>query len=434
MARKPKRIVEAAIIDGIGIVTAADLLAMNEDRWGMLRDRITDARGGAEGLSARCMACNSSVYIRTARRGGVPQPLFQHYSDSDPNCPWYHGRNSDPDQVRASQYQGRQESRFHRLMCEQIAELVQLDSRYIGHTIAEYLAPIENQHGRFPDIYVEWEDFGPFAVEFQMSGTFQTEVSARCKHYEREGIPIIWVLFGIETAVSLPQSFRDVIRRHRGNAFVVDVAAIEASREQSTLVLSCYTSVIDGLSGPDLVRFDELSFPRSKLPFYKDQLVGPRLQEIEQLRRPWFLALNDWDRYSSLKGLDRDASVLVAAAFSIVAHANGREENYLKTRQNLVAMLNSQLNEGPSGRGGVISQYADLLRQLLRNTAMHTLLSTAVGQHLSRATAEQKDESSPEWQLLRQLLPEALDPLFRDELIYLDALPSWALVDHTSSA
>ncbi|MEL7803041.1 hypothetical protein [Sulfitobacter pontiacus] len=429
MAGKPKRIVEAAIIDGIGIVTASDLLAMTEDRWGMLRDRITDARGGAEGLSARCMACNSSVYIRSARRGGVPQPLFQHYSDSDPNCPWYNGKNSDPDKVRASQYQGRQESRFHRLMCEQIAELVQLDPRYIGHTIAEYLAPTDSQHGRFPDIYVVWEDFGPFAVEFQMSGTFQTEVSARCKHYEREGIPLIWVLFGLDTASSLPQSFRDVIRRHRGNAFVVDVPAIEASREQGTFVLNCHVSEGADLTGPELVRFDELSFPRSKLPYFRDQLVGPRLWDIEQLRRPWFLALNDWERYSPLNGLDRDASVLVAAAFSIVAHANGREENYLKTRQNLVAMLNSQLNEGPSGRGGVISQYADLLEHLLRNTAMHSLLDTAVGQHLRRATAEQKDESSPEWRLLRKLLPEALDPLLRDELLYLDALPSWALVD-----
>ncbi len=38
----------------------------------------------------------------------------------------------------------------------------------------------------------------------------------------------------------------------------------------------------------------------------------------------------------------------------------------------------------------------------------------------------QADKQSLEWQLLRELLPEALDPLLREELIYLDALPNWA--------
>lgn len=427
MARKPRRIVEAVIIERIGPVTATELLAMPEDRWGMLRDRITDARSGADGLSARCMACDSSVYIRTARRGGVPRPLFQHYSDSDPACPWYQGKNAVPDHVRASQYGGKQESRFHRLMCEQIAELVRLDPRYVRHSIAEYLPPTASNYGRFPDVFVEWAGFGSFAVEFQMSGTFQTEVSARCKHYEREGIPLIWILFGLDTAISIPQSFRDVIRRHRGNAFVVDVAAIEASRTEKSFVLNSFIMESNGLVGPELVRFDELIFPRSQLPFRKDQLVEPRLDEIERLRQPWFEALKSWERYSPLKGMDRDASVLVAAAFSIVAHANGHNQNYLKTRQNLTAMLNSQLNEGSGASGGVVSQYANLLVQLITNTAMNGLLATKVGDHLRRASVAQKDESSSEWQLLKSLLPEALDPMLREELIYLDALPDWAI-------
>lgn len=41
MARKPQRSVEAAIIENIGPVSIQELLAMPEDRWGMLRDRIT---------------------------------------------------------------------------------------------------------------------------------------------------------------------------------------------------------------------------------------------------------------------------------------------------------------------------------------------------------------------------------------------------------
>ena len=250
MVRKPQRIVQAAIVERIGAITANDLLAMPGDSWGIIRDRITDRRNGRDGLVARCMACDGEVYIRTARIRGVSRPLFAHYAGSDPSCSWYQGRNIAPDDARAAQYQGRQESDFHRRMCEQVAQLVALDERYIRHTVAEYLPPTENGNGRFPDVYVEWDGFGSFAVEFQMSGTFQTEISARCKHYERESIPLLWILVRHRQARTPPQSFWYVIRRHRGNAFVLDPAALIASREQKTLVLLCYLADGDGFDGP----------------------------------------------------------------------------------------------------------------------------------------------------------------------------------------
>lgn len=424
MARKPQRKVEAAIVERIGTVTSQQLLAMADDSWGMIRDRITDQRNGKDGLTARCFACDSPVYIRSAQFKGIKRPLFQHYAGSDPTCPWYQGQNMKPDDVRAAQYQGQQESNFHRNMCNLIAELVMLDSRYVRHTVAEYLPPQENEHGRFPDIYVEWESFGPFAIEFQMSGTFQTEISARCKHDERESIPLLWVLFGLETATELKQSVIDVIRRHRGNAFVLDPAAVASSREQKTLVLSCYLRNANGVLGlPKLVRFDELNIPRSKLPYHQDMIVGPRLAAIEELRRPWFDALGEWqaDRFKPLRGIERPQSVLIAAAFSIVAAANGKQRNFASDHKNVSGMLNGYLNTG------VISRYSDLLTRLIKNTALSASLKKTVWEHLHRyRDHDQADENSSEWQLLRELLPEALDQVLREEWTYLDSLPNWA--------
>lgn len=313
-------------------------------------------------------------------------------------------------------------------MCEQVAELVALDYRHIRHSVAEYLAPNENEYGRFPDIYVEWEGFGPFAVEFQMSGTFQTEISARCKHYEREGIPLLWILFGIDPAQTLSQSFRDVIRRHRGNAFVLDPAAVAASREQKTLLLSCYLKDSERLVGPKLVRFDQLTIPRSKIPYWEDRIVAPLLMEIESRRRPWFQRLNGWDRENPFNDLNRQQSVLLAAAFSIFEAANGRMINYASKHQNIKAMLNTYLH------GGTLAVYADLLTQLIKNTAVGNLRQTTVGKHLQDYRAEvQADVKSLEGQLLRSLLPEALDPVIREELSYFDALPDWARTSNQGS-
>lgn len=425
MTRKRIRIVEAAVIEKIGPVTARELIAMPKDRWGHLRDRITDARQGKDGLTAHCMACDSPVFITT--RFGCP--LFNHYAGGDPNCPWRHGRNMKPDQVRARQYKGQQESKFHRLMCEQLGELVALDQRYITHKISEYLPPSENRYGRFPDIYVEWENYGPFVVEFQMSGTFQTEISARCKHYEWEDMPLLWVLFGIDPSASLPQSVRDVIRRHRGNAFVLDHTACEASRDARTLVLKCYLQNGEGFDPPKLVRFDELTVPRSQIPYFEDRIVKLIKEDIQKYRIPWFRAVRNWDHSQGIKHLDRTQTLLVAAAFSLVATANGNERNYASKHPNIRSMLNTYLSTG------IFSHVADLLTTLIKSTSAVALLDGSVGVHLQRYRADrQVGPNSVEWQLLRKLFPEALDPIIREELDYLDALPEWASLNRGDSS
>ena len=72
--------------------------------------------------------------------------------------------------------------------------------------------------------------------------------------------------------------------------------------------------------------------------------------------------------------------------------------------------------------------YTELLTKLIENTASSDLLNATVGDHLRRYRGEaQANQQSPEWKLLRSLLPEALDPVLREELIYLDALPDWAV-------
>jgi hypothetical protein len=424
MTREPQRIVEAAIIERIGAVTARELIAMSDNRWGHLRDKITDQRHGKDGLLARCMNCGCAVYIRSSKLRGVARPLFQHYSGSDQNCPWYQGGNSKPDDIRAAQYQGRQESPFHRHMCELVGELAALDRRYIKHSVAQYLPPTESESGRFPDTFVEWAEYGSFAVEFQMSNTFQTEISARCKHYEREGIPLIWILFGIDTAMNLPQNFVDVIRRHRGNAFVLDQAAVAASRDQKTLMLTCYLrNAAGGLDPPTIVRFDELEIPRSKLPYYKDRIVEPQLEEIANFRHPWFDALKQWkDRFTPLRNLKRPESLLVAVAFSIVATAAKRRIiNYASEQPSISAVINTYLNNGDFAR------YTNLLTQIIQNTAIDEWIKPSVWKHMNlHGSSDQAAQDSPEWLLLRDLLPEVLNPVFREELRDLDALPRWA--------
>ena len=186
-----------------------------------------------------------------------------------------------------------------------------------------------------------------------------------------------------------------------------------------------------------MTRFDALNFPDSQCPFLEDRLIGPLLEQIKQRRIPYFHALRSWgDRIEKLpvgelasfterKRIDR----LVAAAFSIVAEAAGKPQNFASDHKTIKAMMNTFQNSGS------LAPYALLLTKLIENTSARSLLRTKVGDHLRRSIEghrkghiEQARERSPEWVLLRELLPEALDPFIRQRLIDGNALPSWAKV------
>ncbi|MEO1406884.1 MAG: hypothetical protein AAFV54_10390, partial [Pseudomonadota bacterium] len=156
MHQKPRRIIEEVIFEQLGPLSAHDLLAMPRDGWESLRAGITDHRNGHVGLVARCVACHGQVYITTSH--GFP--LFAHYQGSDPRCPWYSGKNKHPNDARAAQYRGQQESEMHRRMCELIAELAALDERCASTRVDKYLPPTEGEYGRYPDVLVDWRDFG----------------------------------------------------------------------------------------------------------------------------------------------------------------------------------------------------------------------------------------------------------------------------------
>ncbi len=430
MTREPRRRIEEVIFDRLGPLSARALLAMTRDGWESLRAKITDHRNGKDGLVARCLACDGEVYITTSHG----RPLFAHYQGSDPHCPWYTGKPMRPDDVRAAQYQGQQESPAHRRICNLIAELAALDERCEVTKVDEYLPSTNGANGRYPDVLVHWRDFGRFVVEYQMSHTFQTEISERCIFYEAEGIPLLWVLSSFE-ADRVPQAVSDVVHRHRGNAFVLDQQSVAASREQKTLMLTCYLRNEAGFDDPRIVRFDELAFPDSRLPYLEDRLIGKLLEDARQRRHPYLAALRAWgDRWDNLAIAELDQFVdrhsidyLVASAFEIFTAAEDRPEVFASRHANLKGTLNGYLSPGR------LDPFAHILTKLIQNSSKRPILQGTVGVSLKRSVdgyngrrVEQVSEDSPEWRLIRDLFPEALDPFKRQQLKDANALPPWA--------
>lgn len=458
-----RRIIEAAVFEGvIGPVTARELVAMPNAEWGMLRDRITDQRHGRPaGLICRCAMCADPVFIRARKKGGIPYPLFSHFQGGGLTCPWHHGRNDDPEQLRQQQYKGQQESQTHRLLCDQINTLAKLDDRYVSSTVNAYRAPTESEHGKFPDVAVIWRDFPECVFEVQLSRTFQTEISARCTHYEQEGVALVWVLFGFDPQLTnLTQSFVDVIRRHRGNAFIIDRDSVAASHQQRTLVFKCYLqNQRGGFDPPCLVRLDQLTFPSDSLPYLEDRISRALLDSIAEARRPCFEYLQTIDGvrlgveietpqrqhfvailrtvapvlsyWEPIKSHEESAVLrLIAIVFSVIAEANCKGHIYGAKYPNVTAMLNTWLN----GRDDV-QRYALIFEYLLQRTPLAHLLDETVGQHIERAKMLMEGnlvlDHEPEWSILAHLVPEIFQSRIREQLCYLSQLPIWA-VDHAA--
>lgn len=175
--------------------------------------------------------------------------------------------------------------------------------------------------------------------------------------------------------------------------------------------------------------------------------------EINQRRANWFTALEpcrqgwEWtivrtpaareeivamrSRFETLSffGLDEEIALvrLVAVVFSVLSTANGHTRNYATRHDNIRAMLNTLLN-------GVeeIQRYAVLIERLLRHTNQNNLLAGKVGEHIERAKRAMEGslclEGEPEWEVMAYLIPEVFDRVTREELVYLGALPAWAVV------
>ena len=454
MAQKPQRIIEVAVIDRVGPITAERLMAMSEAAWGLLRQRITDARRERDHRSiAACLRCGGAVFIKARAFRQKRLPYFAHFKGADAACPWFTGDTQDPDSLKAGQYHGHQESPAHRLICEQIAQLAEQDPSCTLVAVDTYLAPTAGGHGRYPDVLVTYADGRKVAFEIQLSNTFQTEIADRSLHYRREGVGLIWVLLGHELqSGDLPQSFRDVILRHRDNAFVLDQAAIEASLAARRLMLTCFLRKSDGSFGDERqVAVNDLTFPETGWPYYEDRVTPSLLARGEAVRAPWKVALQartDFS-YSELttpafiaansdlcarvpglalwqhQNLDRwQFAHFIAVMFSTLRYAAGAFKNYASRQPNIQAMLNSKLSGHP------LMPFAPVLQTVLARTSAGPLLEGTVGVHLRRALELGEGnlvlEAHAIWPAIHTLLPEIFDGALRLQLETLGALPAWA--------
>ncbi len=266
----------------------------------------------------------------------------------------------------------------------------------------------------FPDVAVQCAISLIAFSRLQLSAHSKRKYSARCTHYEREKAALIWVLFGFDPQLGdIPQSFVDVIRRHRGNAFIIDQESVAASYAQRTIMLKCFlANATGGFDSPRLVRLDELTFPKKwSFPYLEDRISKPLLDRIAARRRSCFAYLETIkgesygvekdgpERKTLLRELreitphsqsgrqvmrDEELAILrlIACIFSIIHEVRGKRHIYGTKQPNVAAMLNTWLHNRED-----IQRCALILEHLLRHTPWRTCFA---GRSVSTSSAPSK--------------------------------------------
>lgn len=444
-----------------GAVSIQQLMAMPRATWDHLRSEINRQRQ-IDPLNplARCRLCKGPVFIRSHYASGGHAPVYAHYPESPADCPWYQGVNLKPDDARAAQYHGHQESALHRWMCETIATVLEQDPRCRLVTVDTYRRPSIAARGRYPDVYAEIDGLGKFAIEVQLSKPFAPEIVARHIHYEAEGVALLWVFRTLDA--ELPQGFHDVITLQRGNAFLFDDDAVAASSTRNTLVL---TGLLEndrgGFLKPRQVALDDLDRSSGRAVFIEDRRSDRLLDYCRAGRAKWWEALKQappvefdypfdepcfipaWDSIKTfvpelspwkrqcwseqfVRG-DRLFAELAAILFSIARTATTGKDRVYVTRYNDASALTSMLNAKLAAQA--FMPFATLIETMLRATpARDRLARTSLARAFehARLESEQIAPGHPVWSGATRLFPEIFDGLRRAELDDLGKLPGWA--------
>lgn len=451
----------------IGAISIERLMAMPREDWEHLRNSINVAWQAKQREIAKCRLCGGRLYIRAQSVDGGHLPLFRHAQGSPDWCPWYTGTTLIPDDARAAQYQGHQESAEHRQLCNTIAELAKQDQRCREAAVDTYRRPAVHARGRWPDVFLDMEGLAQFAIEVQLSKPFAPEIIARHLHYEREGVAIIWVFVALEDP--LPQGFHDVITMQRGNAFLFDDEAFKVSLEQKTLVLKCLLENGEGgYREPKLVSLDQLNIATGRSVFLEDCRSDRLLSQSRKMRSIWWKALkaarqdkpnspfysasfslpydmlrdrsfdlSEW--HDDLWEIEREnpqqhIAELFAILCSIAHSADERVYVVYTTRHSgdgaLLAMLNSKLGSAAFGA------YADMVDYFLQATPLIEILERTSLQETflkARNAHKQIGTGHPVWGAMACLFPEVLDGVVRSALTDLGTLPVWARAPYSSA-
>lgn len=254
-----------------------------------------------------CALCGVPVYLCSAP--DRQHFYFKHFQE-DGSCPAVTRARLTEDQINALRYHGQRESKRHIRIKNLVADSLRNDPQFSETVIEGTWKGREGKEHRRPDVRSTFKHELKVAFEVQLSTTFGRVMAEREVFYKSEGGLLVWVFgqFDLDHARLMMEV---IFNNNNRNAFVINEATEEASKEAGALVLECHWAQpsrhkdkIIWVRQRKLVRFNELTIDQERQrAFYVDtEALEARLQEEIDGPPLWKRFEDFWLTYEAFEG------------------------------------------------------------------------------------------------------------------------------------
>jgi 1,2-phenylacetyl-CoA epoxidase PaaB subunit len=238
-----------------------------------------------------CADCHGPLYLKGGGATGFKQQLhFSHYqSEEYKNCPLNENNSSiSPEQAKANQYRGVQESKRHERLKNALDEIMEMDDDCSGTIIDKCYAGREKNERRKPDVQTKYKDKS-LVLEIQLSTEFITIISARETYYRSKNAFMLWIFDSFAKNGLMNQSERDIFYKNNSHAFCIDQYHIEKSKKDKKLNLIVIHNtpyikngkIEDKRNKPESITIDDIVFDEKTLSAY----YFPYDKKYQELKR-----------------------------------------------------------------------------------------------------------------------------------------------------
>lgn len=220
-------------------VTAESVLEGDEAHKHQLRlvDEVVRLEDGRRRYT--CPYCLEPLSIR----GSTDRIYhFAHPRNPGAECPYRSGFTLSKDEWEALSYNGVKESAAHRQVKAWIAESLRADQDVEPESVIEdarMQSWRDRAKWRKPDVRASRNGM-TLVFEAQLSTTFVSTIAARRQFYLGEGALLFWIFRDFTLSENeMRFSERDVFYNNNWNLFAIDAHSVDASRQDSQLMLWC---------------------------------------------------------------------------------------------------------------------------------------------------------------------------------------------------
>lgn len=294
-----------------------------------------------------CPSCKTGVELKKTKKGIF---FFKHNErEEGVKCALIDEMSYT--EKRIQQYNASKEAEEHEKLKDFINDYLKIDPDVIGDPEVEKIVKgkVALTTWKRPDVKCNYKH-QDMVFEIQISNTLLSDIVAKDSFYKKEKVAIVWIFNQFDPAqANLNLTQADIFYNNpEANAFVLDEAAMKASKEGNQLMLTCHyrvpsinfeTMKIDIIWNSSLVALEDLQIDKETFKPY----VFPFYRKLNEVKEALIAQLDEEERKlekeKAYLGIFKTERTEVARKAELLESERGRTQDEQLRQKKEAALL-----------------------------------------------------------------------------------------------